>query len=476
MSAKPILILQMQRMGDLILSFPLFLWLQREYPGHPLWVVGEPRFYEALLPVSPAAIYFPWTATEQIRQTAFVLCVNLSHERAAAALAGEVRAERHVGLVQSAYGVRRIHGRWQLYRAGLVHANRHNRFHWADLNALDCIPLPRIAATRWPEPRICLGDRRRIGLFLGASEPAKRPTPRFWTDLVRELLHRDLRPILLGGPAERNMAASVQKQVGHNVLNLADRLTLAQFADLGQSLELLVTPDTGPMHLAAWTGLRVLNLSLGPVNPWETGPYQPDHFVLQARISCAGCWSCAHAALQEGQQGNHPCHDHFLPRRVAQLVHALAGSKGQGVSKPRTVDGNLFLSGKTPEGLYQLNRLLPTSPPRSSRDMLDRFWSLFWGSSSGLWDRDKPQAVWNDLTQAFPVLAEAFTRHLFGFHRKLRQASDDAFWCQGSPMLRPLYSQAHVFLQNDDFSWQSERRVLAITEELLRIVAGEETL
>ena len=472
MSAKPTLILQMQRMGDLILSFPLFLWLQREHPDHPLWVVGEPRFYEALLPVSPAATYFPWTATDQVRRTSFALCINLSHERAAAALAGEVRAEHRVGPVQSADGVRRIHGRWQLYRAGLVHANRHNRFHWADLNALDCVPLSRIAATRWPEPRTCLGDRRRVGLFLGASEPAKRPNPRFWADLARELLHRDLRPILLGGPAERNMAAKVQKQIGHNVLNLADRLTLAQFADLGQSLELLVTPDTGPMHLAAWTGLRVLNLSLGPVNPWETGPYQPGHLVLQARVSCAGCWGCVHSA----HHGVHRCHDHFRPRRVAQLVHALAGSKGRGGNTPRTADGNLFLSAKTPEGLYQLNRLLPINAPRSARDMLDEFWSLFWGSSFGLWNREKPQAAWNELAHAFPTLAEAFTRFLFGFHRKLRQARDETFWLQGPPMLRPLYSQAHLILQNDDFSWKSERQILTMTEELLRIVAGENSL
>ena len=471
MSAKPILILQMQRMGDLILSFPLFLWLQREHPGHPIWVVGEPRFYEALLPVSPAATYFSWTATEQIRRTAFVLCVNLSHAGAAAALAGKVRAERHVGPVQSPDGVRRIHGPWQLYRAGLVHANRHNRFHWADLNALDCVPLSRIAATRWPEPRTCLGDRRRVGLFLGASEPAKRPNPRFWADLARELLHRDLRPILLGGPAERDMAAKVQKQIGHNVLNLADRLTLAQFADLGQSLELLVTPDTGPMHLAAWTGLRVLNLSLGPVNPWETGPYQSGHFVLQARISCAGCWGCTHLA----HHGVHRCHDHFLPRRVAQLVHALAGSKGRGGSIPRTVDGNLSLSARTPEGLYQLHRLLPKNTPRSARDMMDEFWSLFWGNAFGLWDRAKPQAAWNELAHAFPTLTEAFTHCLFGFHRKLRQARAEAFWRQGPPMLRPLYSQVHVFLQNDDFSWKSERQILTMTEELLHIAAGEKS-
>ena len=45
---KPLLVLQMQRMGDLILTFPLLGWLARHNPGHPVWTVAEPRFFSAL--------------------------------------------------------------------------------------------------------------------------------------------------------------------------------------------------------------------------------------------------------------------------------------------------------------------------------------------------------------------------------------------------------------------------------------------
>ena len=50
---KPILVIQMQRMGDLILSFPLFLWLGRAFPGHPVWVMGEPAFAGPLARLGP---------------------------------------------------------------------------------------------------------------------------------------------------------------------------------------------------------------------------------------------------------------------------------------------------------------------------------------------------------------------------------------------------------------------------------------
>ena len=39
----PILVLQMQRMGDLVLTFPLLAWLRAEHPRRPLWGGGEEK-------------------------------------------------------------------------------------------------------------------------------------------------------------------------------------------------------------------------------------------------------------------------------------------------------------------------------------------------------------------------------------------------------------------------------------------------
>ncbi|HDQ41744.1 MAG TPA: glycosyltransferase family 9 protein [Desulfonatronum sp.] len=466
MALKPILIFQMHRMGDLILSFPLFLWLHREYPGHPLWVVGEQRFYNALMPISPEATYMPWDAASNLHTEQFILCINLSHDSAAAALAGKIRAEKTWGAVEVPARGRYVHGNWQLYRTGLVHANRHNCFHWADLNALDCIPLKRIRTTTWPRPRTGVGDGRRIGLFLGASEPAKRPAPTFWAVLVRELLHHDLRPILLGGPAEMEMAEKVRKLSGQNVLNLAGRLNLAQLANLGQSLELLITPDTGPMHLAAWTGLHVLNLSMGPVNPWETGPYQPGHFVLQARMSCAGCWQCS--------RPGYFCHERYLPRIIARMTYEAVRRPSESMRALHRSGLGLLTSGRSPEGLYFLHHALCVDATPRARELLNRFWSLFWGALFGLWTREPTQTAWTSLQRAYPALSAAFVRSLADFRRNLRQAWDSLFWSRGAPLLRPLYSYMHLVLQNTDFSPAGKRQAMKIVEELLLIVVEKE--
>ncbi len=379
------------------------------------WFVDNPHLilYVYTKLASPWATIFTWDAdnVDSLR----ALGVNLSHQPAAAALAGSIHAEKKLGAVESpglGRGLGRyVHGDWQLYRTGLVHANRHNRFHWADLNALDCIPLERIRATCWPASREKLEDRRRIALFLGASEQAKRPGPAFWADLARELLRRDLRPILLGGPGDTTLAQAVQSLLGQNILSLAGRLSLAQLAHFGQSVELMVTPDTGPMHLAAWTGLRTLNLSLGPVNPWETGPYQPGHLVLQAKMSCAGCWQCS--------RGGHRCHEFFQPRRIARMIHVLISnandkkivSRGDNPTLGPTLGLNVFVSARSEYGLYCLENVLEADGRPKAKELVSRFWAAFWGHLFGLWPREQCLICWRDLRSAYPNLAKTFLTH-----------------------------------------------------------------
>ena len=146
MSAAPNLIIQLQRMGDLVMSFPLLAWLKAADPTRPLWVLAEPGFFEPLMPLSPDAVFFPPEAEEQLARTPLHRVINLSHRPEAARLASRMKAEYLLGPYASGEVVR-IKGAWQLYRASLVHNNRHNLLHWADLNALDTVSLRSMRRT-----------------------------------------------------------------------------------------------------------------------------------------------------------------------------------------------------------------------------------------------------------------------------------------------------------------------------------------
>jgi ADP-heptose:LPS heptosyltransferase len=451
---KPILVIQMQRMGDLILSFPLFLWLERAFPGHPVWVMAEPGFAGPLARLSPQVRYFGYGQGGDVRSEAFHLVINLSHRAESTALAGSLRCDALVGGYLRD-GVTRIKGDWQEYRASLTHNNRHNRFHWADLNALDVIPHGIMDRTRWPAPRNMPPGIRHIGLFLGASEPDKRPGAAFWVGLVAELERRGFVPVLLGGPGERELCREVLRLAARPVASACGSLGLDAFAMYGQSLAAMITPDTGPMHLAAWSGLKVLNLSMGPVHAFETGPYQPGHVVLRSSRDCVGCWRCRFDLPR--------CHERFKPARVVRVLEAMLGRKGN-LSGLRLPGLEIFATGRK-GGLYDL---IPLSVHAKAGQRLSAYWQAFWLHAFGRGSLDDCLAAAGKLRDDHAALVRVMTAGALRFFRMAGSASDPELpmreWNRTSPALRPLSGYAAVHLSNHDCSVASRRRVLALAE------------
>jgi ADP-heptose:LPS heptosyltransferase len=454
MSETSFLILQMQRMGDIVLSFPLFLWARRAVPERVIWVVAEPLFYNEMLGVSPAVTYLPWTAAHELSAREYGGVINLSHRPEAAELAGSLRAGFKIGPVREPGGLH-VRGRWQLYRASLTGNNRHNRFHWSELNALDCVDIGCFPATTFDSPRDMPPGNETVGLFLGASEPEKRPAPAFYAALARELERRGVKSVLLGGPGDVALGEEVRRLHGGKLFDMCGKLGLREFMAVGQTLALMVTPDTGPMHLAAWSGLKVLNLSMGPVSPWETGPYPPGHYVLRADMSCLDCWRCRFSRTR--------CHDRFDPARVAYLAAKLARG-GRAAAPPGT---RLFRTGRTSEGFYDLAEI--GGRVRRVPDALGEFWRGAFGAFFGLWGEERPKAMAAELGLAHPALTRAFELGLPELAATLRrvllkgETPGDEFWSKARPMLRPLAGYLHMYLENEDYS----RQALAESLELI---------
>ena len=456
MSKAPILVLQMQRMGDLILTFPLLALLHKRYPGHPVWTVAEPRFFQDLHPFCPPTVFFPPEAQDRLRTAEFHAVINLSHRPDAAAIAGSVRAEQRFGAYAHA-GARYINGYWSLYRASIVHNNRHNLFHWGDLHLLDHCPggsLPRF------EPMTGCGAAQaasgRVGIFVGASEREKRPSPQFFGELGALLLRKGLRPIFLGGPDDVALGAEAQRVSGIPGSNLCGRHTVAELAAVLRTLALLVTPDTGPMHLAAWLGTPVLNLSLGPVHAWETAPLLPGHHVLRPRMSCAGCWGCTRPQPL--------CHGTLHSGRVALVVHALldqnspaSAARLHGLQLPGL---SLARTGRDARGLYTLDPVLPEAP--SHRFLLASFWrEWFWARQETALSQNTMgslEAAAHALAAAAPALVCSLARHLPRMAREVRSQAASSrglsavFWQSLPPLLRPFSGHMQLRLQNAEYA------------------------
>lgn len=121
-----------------------------------------------------------------------------------------------------------------------------------------------------------------VGLVAGASLRAKRWPASHFSLLRQRLAEAEYRPVLLGGPDELALASKVGSS---GALNLMGKTTLWELAAICTRLRLLVSNDTGTMHLAGAVGTRVIGL-FGPTSPVAYSPPGEGHRLLSARCDC----------------------------------------------------------------------------------------------------------------------------------------------------------------------------------------------
>lgn len=157
-------------------------------------------------------------------------------------------------------------------------------------------PVPRLAVPpvlrdRWREVAASAGvggvaDGPLIGIFPGGNASSRRWDPDRFAAVARRLAGGGARVVVFGGPAERSLAAEV---AGDVAVSVAGRTDLRLLAAGLEACALLVTNDTGPMHLAAAVGTPTVSLQ-GASDPAETRPLGEGHVMLQRpELPCVPC-------------------------------------------------------------------------------------------------------------------------------------------------------------------------------------------
>lgn len=136
-----------------------------------------------------------------------------------------------------------------------------------------------------------VSGERLIAVNVSARWPTKRwPIASFaaLADLVVQ--HGMASVLFIGGNDERAEVAQVRKLMKARSLDLCGALPVGLLPALLGRVELLITNDSGPMHIAAAVGTPVAAF-FGPTSPLRTGPYGPDHAVLIHPLPCSPCFS-----------------------------------------------------------------------------------------------------------------------------------------------------------------------------------------
>jgi lipopolysaccharide heptosyltransferase II len=131
---------------------------------------------------------------------------------------------------------------------------------------------------------------RLVGLHVSGGRESKQwHLPRF-ADVGRHLAQEpNVTIVLTGGAGDRALVDAVASQLGTTpFVDTAGALDLTGSAALLARLTMLITGDTGPMHLAAAVGTPVIAL-FGPSDPRRYGPLATHQQVLRVQLPCSPC-------------------------------------------------------------------------------------------------------------------------------------------------------------------------------------------
>ncbi len=142
----------------------------------------------------------------------------------------------------------------------------------------------------WPKRDF---ERPALGINPGATYgSAKRWYPEKFAEVAADLSDKfDI--VIFGGPGETDIAGDIERMVRQkgveNVTNLAGKTTIPELCGLIAGLDLFITGDSGPMHIAA--AYRVPTVAIfGPTKHIETSQWEnPKSVILRRDLECAPC-------------------------------------------------------------------------------------------------------------------------------------------------------------------------------------------
>jgi 3-deoxy-D-manno-octulosonic-acid transferase/heptosyltransferase-1 len=131
--------------------------------------------------------------------------------------------------------------------------------------------------------------------LLAAINPVAKWETKLWDNakfakLADSLIKQYNAKVFFTGSAEdRELILDIISRMKCKAYNLAGMTSLKTLAALYEKTSIVVSTDTGPMHLAAAVGTPVVAL-FGPTAPWRTGPFGHGHKIIRADLECSPCF------------------------------------------------------------------------------------------------------------------------------------------------------------------------------------------
>jgi 3-deoxy-D-manno-octulosonic-acid transferase/heptosyltransferase-1 len=136
------------------------------------------------------------------------------------------------------------------------------------------------------------GSRPLVVLHPVAKWETKQWPAENFARLISALAQEKATVVITGSPQDEGPVREILHQAGGEsikVLNLVGKTNLMELAGIFSLSDLVLSPDTGPMHLAAAVKAPLIAL-FGPTAPWRTGPYGNNPRIIRKGLPCSPCF------------------------------------------------------------------------------------------------------------------------------------------------------------------------------------------
>lgn len=166
-----------------------------------------------------------------------------------------------------------------------------------------------------------------VGIAPGSVWKTKRWPKEYFVYLLKILKKEKVRVVLIGGPDDNLLCDDIIKKSESNTINLAGSLTILESAALIEKLDLVVSNDSAPLHIANAVKTDVIAFFGPTVRRFGCYPYRENDTMLEVDLPCRPC----------GKHGGNKCPEkHFkcmkdiLPENVsAEIIKYLRRKKSE---------------------------------------------------------------------------------------------------------------------------------------------------
>lgn len=161
-----------------------------------------------------------------------------------------------------------------------------------------------------------------VGFVIGAAHATKR-LPQAQISAICKAIEAPI--ILLGGPGEQEIGNQIAKEAGTQVINACGKFNLNQSASLVRQAALIISHDTGLMHIAAAFRKKIISIWGNTIPEFGMYPYYPDGLNenISFEIEGLSCRPCSKIGYQQCPKSHFNCMQQHDPFQIAALANSI---------------------------------------------------------------------------------------------------------------------------------------------------------